>query len=169
MVKYFGVLKRHKRVSGALITLVCALAIGAAWMVISSIVDQQEPSNNDAVIVQPGGEVSYTPENPAFTKYSAAQESIDKQDWAKAVEVFRTYGDDDTNPRPLRITAYANCAWAAQNNTQPTEEAECLEAGRALLAQLSDIDRIEAQKAFEAIAEGKTYSNTDVAPGDIRE
>jgi hypothetical protein len=167
MIKNSKILEKSKLISVVAITLFLVLVAGIVWMVVAGIINQQDSS--DTPLIDQSGEVFDIPDDPTITTYNTPQESIDKQDWTKATIDFKKYGYDDSNPKPLRITAFANCAWAAQNSGQASEEAVCLEAGRAVLSQLSDEDREEAQRAFDATSAGKTYSNTEVAPGDIRE
>jgi len=146
------------------VTLVVVIAGGImAWQYIKSDNGQTDETANSLPVD------SLSNLDKDVEQYNDTKKLLTGSDWTAATTEFSNYGDDSNNTKSLRITAYANCAYAAEQGGQTDKRTECLSAGQKLIDDLSDIDKTEAQKAFDALVLGQGYTNTDLKPGDIRE
>ncbi len=112
--------------------------------------------------------IEQLPVDKLVEDYEKAKKLIDEQSWEDAAAEFKKYADEVNNPLPLRISAYANCAYSAKNAQKTDLQSICLNAGNELITKVLDSEKPEAQNAFDALAQGKVYES-EVPPEKQRE
>ena len=117
--------------------------------------------NKDSAVIKAGNNASVSKEEPIqnIVDYNLIGEQVDKKSWVDVMLLSEKYGDSDTNPKQLRIGAFANCVYAANNSQAKETSDRCRKKGLDLIATLNSVeDKESGVKVFDALSTGNKYT-----------